>query len=192
MKIGKKYKIQVSGFTPLIWNRMKKELIDEQKKLKKDELNEWEEKQWKRKAEYDSKENLIIPQEWFKCSLIEACKKSRIVPHFATSKQQTYTSYMQSIMITDVQSPGKLKDVQYYGAFVGAQGKNSSTKVWKVRPLIEKGWGTSLILHDPFGRMKKEELKTLLEYSGLMIGIGDNRINNFGRFEATKIEEMKQ
>ena len=184
----KTYQIEISGVSPVIWNRMKKELVDEVKKLKKDQLAEWEETNWKRKAEIDDKKNLVIPPEWIKGSLVDACKKTRIVPHFATSKQQTYTSYMLSSLITVMASVGKEKELEYYGAFVGARGKNSSTKTWRVRPLL-KEWKTTFEMKDPDGRMTKNELKTLVEHAGLMIGIGDNRVNNFGRFEVVSIKE---
>jgi len=31
----------------------------------------------------------------------------------------------------------------------------------------------------------------ILEYAGLMVGIGDNRVNNFGRFEIKKLSEVE-
>jgi len=187
----KRYKIHIEGISPVVWNVMKKELADELKELKKDQLSEWEEKNWKRKVELNEKGEIIIPVRWFKSTLVNACKRTRIVPHFSTSKNQTYTNYVQSVMIYGDGSVCKDKDLKYYGAYVGAQGKNSSSKIWRVRPLLEK-WKTSFELIDPAGRMKKEELKQLIEYAGMFEGIGDNRINNFGRFELKKLEEVKQ
>jgi len=187
----KKYKVSIKGLHPLIWNRMKKELEDEKKQLKRNELGEWEENRenWVRKAEL-SNGNALVPNEWVKSMLISACKTTRIVPHYASRKNETYTRYMESVMIDETSPICKSKDLQAYGAFVGAQGKGSSTKVWRVRPFIEK-WKLDFSVIDPYGRMKLSELKELLDYSGMFIGLGDNRVNNFGRFDVTAIKEIK-
>lgn len=186
----KKYDISITGVSPLIWNRMKKELEDEKAKLKKDQLSEWEEKNWVRKAELGANGDILLPPEWVKWSIIESAKKSRIVPHYANSKNQTYTFYAQSMMVEVPKPICNRKDLQYFGQYVGARGKNSSSKVWRVRPLLKEGWKTRFILTDPEGRMKKSELETLLNFAGFMVGIGDNRINNFGRFEVNAIKEL--
>jgi len=156
-------------------------------------LSEWEENpvNWKRKAEFDDKGDVIIPERWFKACVVTACKKTGIVPHFATSKKQTYTNYAQSLMVLNNGKPlCKKNDLESYGAFVGAQGFNSKTKVWRVRPM-KKDWSVSFEIVDAMGRMKIEELKTIIEYGGMMIGLGDNRINNFGRFEIKSLKEIK-
>jgi len=185
----KEYKIEIEGLNPVIWNRMKRELELEKKKLKKDQLDEWEEKNWLRKAEYDTKGNVILPNEWIKGTLIDACKKTRIVPHYAKSKSQTYTNYVQGMMIELKKPMSKKKDLEYYGAYVGSRGGMGGGKIWKVRPLLKK-WKATFTIKDPIGRMKKDELYALLNYAGLMIGVGDNRRNNYGRFVIKSIKEM--
>lgn len=182
----KKYKIKIKGTSPIIWNVMKKEIEDEKKKLKKNELGDWEENNWHKKAEFDSEGGIIIPDRWFKSMIETSAKQTRIVPHFATRKNETYTNYINSFMVYSKGKKFNRKDLEYYGAFVGAQGKNSSTKVWRVRPLINK-WSWEFEIIDPAGRMKEDELKALIEYGGLFIGLGDNRKNNYGRFEIQNI-----
>lgn len=59
----KKYVVKAKGTNPLMWNRSKLELAKEMKKLKKDQLMEYEEKNWKKKAEYMPNGNLVIPIE---------------------------------------------------------------------------------------------------------------------------------
>jgi len=187
----KKYEIRIKNGTDLIWNVMKRELQDELKALKKDEMGEWEEdpKNWKRKAELDENDNVIVPERWFKSALVESCKKNRIVPHYANRKNETYTNYVQSFMIFNIGKPVcKKKELLPYGAFVGAQGKNSNTKVWKVRPTV-KEWEATFQIIDAAERIKLSELKEIIEFAGMMIGLGDNRINNFGRFDVEKIVE---
>ena len=67
---------------------------------------------------------------------------------------------------------------------------NSSTKTWRVRPLLQD-WNLSFSLIDPYGRIQKEELSELLEFAGMMIGIGDNRKNDYGKFEIESLEELQ-
>lgn len=171
---------------------MKRELELEKKELKKSELSEWEENpnNWQRKAELDNDNNAIIPERWLKNCMIDSCKKNRIVPHFATRKNETYTNYVTNFMVFNIGKPVcSIKKLQEYGAFVGAQGKNSTTKVWRVRPLMEE-WKATFEIIDPAERMLDSELKEIIEYGGMMIGLGDNRINNFGRFELKSMKEV--
>ena len=189
--ISKKWIVEIEGIKPLICNVRKRELDAELGACKKDELNEWEENNWQRKAEVDDGNQVIIPERWFKAMLIMSCKKTAMVPHFATSKRQTYTSYVSSFVITNIGEPlCAANETVYFGAYVGAQGAGSKSKVWKVRPLIKEWSGTFEII-DPLGRMKEKELEELLTYGGLIIGIGDARALNFGRFDVTKITEKK-
>ena len=81
-----------------------------------------------------------------------------------------------------------LKDLTDFSCYVGARGKNSDTKVWRVRPMLEQ-WEGQFEIIDPLGRMLKEELTEIINYAGLMIGLGDNRINNYGRFEIVELKE---
>lgn len=186
----KEWKVKIKGLHPIIFNVMKRELELEKKELKKDQLTGWEENpvNWKRKAELKGKA-VIIPERWFKSVMIESCKKNRIVPHFATRKSSTYTNYVTSFMVFNEKKLCGINDLTPFASYVGAQGKNSTTKVWRVRPMVERWEGTFKIV-DPASRMTKEELTEIIEYAGLMIGIGDNRINNFGRFEVLSIAEV--
>lgn len=169
-------------------NVRQREIDDELKKLKRDQFDEWEKENWKRKAERDKKGNVILPVRWFRSAFIQACKSSMIVPHFATSKKQTYSKYAQSMIFQDTNFKISENELKEYGSYVGAQGANSKTKVWKIRPMIEF-WETDIEIIDPFGRMSEGELKELLEYAGMLIGVGDGRSLNFGRFEVVSIKE---
>ena len=186
----KKYSVRLRATTPLLINVRQKELDNELKELKKDQLSEWEEKNWKRKAERDKKGNVILPIRWFRSAFIQACKSSGLVPHFATSKRQTYSRYAQSMIFQNTTFTCSEKDLKEYGAYVGAQGANSKTKVWRIRPQID-GWETDLEIIDPFGRMNEKEMKELLDYSGVLVGVGDGRSLNFGRFEIISLKEKK-
>ena len=188
----KKWNIKIRSTTPIIYNRMKKEIEDQKQKLKKDQLKEWEEKNWMMKAEVNNG-NAVLPPEWLKSMLINACKQTRLIPHYATKKNETYTRYVQSMMVKP--SPpivlAKTKEIKAHGGFYpGQPGKITSGKVWKIFPKLEK-WSAEFQIVDPFGRMKKDELYTLIEHGGMFIGIGDQRSRNFGRFEVVSILEEK-
>jgi hypothetical protein len=185
-----KYKIKVKGTTPLIINVRKRELDKEMKELKRNQLDEWEEENWKRKAETDSKGKVILPTRWFRSSFINACRFSRLIPHFATSKKETYTRYAESMLFQDTTFKEGINKLKPFGAYVGARGKNSPTKVWKIRPQID-AWETEFEVIDPFGRMNEKELQELLEYSGMLVGVGDARNLNFGRFKVISIKNTK-
>lgn len=176
--------------TPLILNTRQKELDDELKELKKDQLSEWEEKNWRRKAERDKKGNVVLPTRWFRSAFIQACKSSMLVPNFATSKRQTYSKYAQSMLFQNTTFVCSEKELKQYGVYVGAQGANSKTKIWRIRPQIDN-WETDVEIVDPFGRMSEKEFKELLDYSGMLVGVGDGRSLNFGRFEVVSIKEKK-
>jgi len=186
----KKYKVKLKGISPIVFNTMQKELAEEISTLKKDEYSEWEKKNWKRKALRDNKGNVIIPIIWIKAAFVNACKHSRIVPNFATSKKETYTRYAEAMYFQNSDFKCNEKDLILLEAYMGAQGANSKTKVLKCYPKLET-WETCIEISDPAGRMSKEELEKLFEFSGLFEGIGDFRKVNHGRFELVSIQEIK-
>lgn len=186
----KKYKVELKGISPIVFNTRQKELDEETSKLKKNEYNEWEKKNWRRKASRDKKGNVIIPVIWIKASFVNACKHSRKVPHFATSKKESYTRYAESMYFEDTDFKCSDKDLILREQSMGAQGKNSSSKVWKSYPKLDE-WQTGVTIVDPSGRMSIDELKEMMEFAGMFEGIGDFRKVNCGRFEVSSIKEIK-
>lgn len=187
----KKYEINIEGITPLVWNRLKKEIRDITKGLKKDELEENELKNWKMKAEVKNG-NAIIPPEWILGCLVNAAKETRKVPHFATSKSQTYTKYLSNVRISPGKEviAGKADDLERKDAMLSSQGKSKmGGKVLRCHPILEE-WNASFVLVDTLGRMKLDELKELLVWGGQAVGIGDQRIFNFGRFDIKNVKEL--
>ncbi len=187
----KKYNVEIEGITPLVWNRLKKEIIDRNKELKKDELEENELNNWKVKAEIKNGD-AIIPPEWILGCLVNAAKETRIVPHFATTKSQTYTKYLSNVRVNPGKPivAGKSDDLKRKDAMLSSQGKSKmGGKVLRCHPILEE-WNASFVLIDTLGRMKSQELKALLEWGGQAIGIGDQRIFNFGRFDIKDIKEV--
>jgi len=188
----KKYKVKIKGISPLIWNRMKPELIDAYNAAKKDELEELEKKRWKQKAEIDARKNLILPSEWLQGALVNSAKFTRMVPHFATSKSQTYTKYLSTTYIEGINGKikvGKEADLQMKSAYLSAQGARGGGKVLRCHPLLEE-WEAEFIFIDGGGRMTKDEIQTLFEVAGKIIGVGDQRSQRFGRFDVETIKEV--
>ena len=186
----KKYIIGLKGITPLVFNTRQKEIDEEISKLKKDEYSEWESANWRRKAKRDKKGNVIIPVIWIKASFVNACKHSKMVPSFATSKRETYTRYAEAMYFIDTDFKCSEKELILLESYMGAQGAGSKTKVLKCYPKIDS-WQTNVTIIDPAGRMSEKELKSLFEYAGMFEGIGDFRKVNCGRFEVVSIKEIK-
>lgn len=186
----KKYIIGLKGISPIVFNTRQKEIDEEIMELKKNEYSEWENKNWRRKALRDNKGNVIIPVIWVKSSFVGACKHSRIVPSFATSKKETYTRYAEAMYFEDTDFKCNEKELILLESYMGAQGAGSKTKVLKCYPKLEK-WETNVEISDPAGRMTEKEMKTLFDYAGMFEGIGDFRKVNHGRFEVTSIKEIK-
>jgi hypothetical protein len=170
---------------------MKKEIEDKKKELKKNQLAEWEENNWMMKAELNNG-NAVLPPEWIKSMLINACRQTRLIPHFATKKNETYTRYVQSIMVqpTPPITIAKKSDIEAHGGYYQSQpGKMTSGKIWKIFPKVTS-WEAEFEIVDPFGRMLKKELEELFNYGGYFLGIGDQRSRNFGRFEVISVKEV--
>jgi len=183
----KQYCVRLKSTTPLLCNVRQRKIELELRKLKKNELADWEENNWQRKAEIDKKGNVIIPSRWFRSAFINACKFSRLVPHFETRKTATYTRYAESLIWQNSDFLFEVKNLKPYGAYVGAQGAGSKTKIWRIRPQIDS-WESNIEMVDPFEKMSVDELKELLEYCGMLVGVGDGRNLNFGRFEVVSIK----
>ena len=186
----KKYIVGIKGISPLVFNTRQKEVDEEISELKKNEYSEWEKNNWKRKALRDEKGNVIIPVIWIKSSFVNACKHSRIVPSFSTSKRETYTRYAEAMYFQNTTFKCDEKDLALIESYMGAQGAGSKTKVLKCYPKVDR-WKTEVEIVDPSGRMTIKEMKALFEYAGMFEGIGDFRKVNCGRFEVIGIKEIK-
>jgi len=188
----KKYNIEIEGDTPIVYNRLNMELRQIIKGLKKDQLEQNEYDNWMMKAEINNG-NAIIPPEWIIGCLVNAAKETRIVPWFATSKSQTYTKYISNLKL-DHKTPiiaGETKDLKRKEGMFSSQGASKKGgKVLRCHPILEK-WNASFDLIDTVEKMKKEELKELLDWGGGAVGIGDQRTFNFGRFSVKSIKEVK-
>ena len=210
----KKYKIKGNGVTPTVWNRISMELRKIQREAKKDELETIELKYWMLKAEiYDGKKimsdvkireivedsnefkgcYMVAPPDWFGSNLYNSAKQTRIIPWYATSKNQTYTNYISNLKISPGKPIiiGKVEDVKKKEAMLPSQpGTKKGGKVLRCHPILQD-WNFEFEIIDTVGKMKIDELKELMNWGGMAIGVGDQRIYNFGRFEVMELKELK-
>lgn len=120
--------------------------------------------------------------------LVQSAKDTRIVPPFATNKKSTYTKYIESCFIenADLIPTTKKDKLEADVRFVKIQGRN---RILRYRPIL-KNWKMEFKLVDVPGRLPKSDLKEMLEYGGMFIGIGDARKLRFGRFEIEDVKEV--
>ena len=188
----KKFKVCIEGNTPVIYNRMKREIEQAKKLLKKDQMAEWEEKNWMEKAEINNG-NAIIPTEWIRGMLLNSTKQTKLNPYFATTKNATWSRYFQNVYIfhkPPILLCKKTELTSIAGFYPSHGAKKNCGKIWKVFPKCDK-WKIEFTIVDPFGRLRKTDLKELVEYGGMYVCIGDQRPMNFGRFDVKSIEEVK-
>jgi len=187
----KTWEVEIFGVTPLLWNRRNRQLVKDYEGIKKDALDVFEEETWLRRCEEIDSNDLKahVPEDWLHTAIIDGCKKTRIVPHFATSKNQTYTFYMESVWLEVIGTICNKKDLRPYGTYVRIGGRTGGL-IWRIRPVLDK-WALKFQIKDPDGRINKKELNTILEYTGMFVGIGDGRKKRFGRFEVKSLKEKK-
>jgi len=179
----KKYLVEIKGESPIVWNVYKDELIKEYKQLKKDQLEEWGLENWPRKAAYDEDGMLVFPWRWLHSALIKTCMTTRMIPHWESKKNATFTSYIKDLYIYDQKGHIKKDMLERLSLMLRSQPGNykSNTKVLRHLPLL-KEWKAKYKITDPHGKMTLKELRELLDYTGQFIGLGDLRYLKYGRF----------
>lgn len=195
----KKYRLKIRSISPLISNVRKKTLDVELKQLPATKLDAWESDQanWKRKAAMKDDACAIdgiciLRPKWFRGAILEASKRTGMVPHDAKKKTDNYWWHIKrTVEFLDTTFACGTDDLEVYGDWVTANPKNpKSGKIWKNRPVIKK-WETYLTVIDTTGRMLKEEIVSLFVYAGIYCGVGDARDMGFGKFELLSIEEIE-
>lgn len=193
----KKYKVTIEGSTPLVWDRMKRELAVECKKVKRQETDAWVEDSWWRKAEFtygktknyedNLEQEVFVPSEWILGMLRVCAQKTGINPNFARSKKQTYTDYIRSS--AEIETPDaicKIKDLEKFGMYNVSKGQ----QIWGVYSRLKK-WKLTFLFIDTAGLMHVDEIEELLTYGGFYVRIGHKRWFKNGRFDLKNIKEIK-
>jgi hypothetical protein len=188
----KKYKVRIQGSSAMLMNKLSKELLTELSKIKKDELPQWEENNWQKKAySINEGDNIqyILPELVLRAMVIEAGKKA--TTRCPKEIGRTWTNYLKSSVL--IIEPALLENVtiQPFGSMVNgnpSSGKGSS-KVYKIRPLISKGWVGEFVIMDLVEKMDNESITEILSAGGKFVGVGDWRPMH-GRFEVISVEEI--
>jgi len=188
----KKYEIKIKGVADMLQNRLSKDLIDEIKQIPNAKKEEWEEENWEKKLyklKVDGEERITVPDLVIYSFLQEACKKYKVPP--PKSIGRTWTAYCKSSVL--VLEPAILDDVKIepFGCMVNGSPSTSkgSSKVYRIRPRIEKGWTTTIRIMDTAGYLNKEVVGEVLKCGGMFVGLCDWRPLH-GRFEVLDIKEV--
>jgi len=193
----KNYEVTLKSMTPIVWDRVTRDVQTDTKEVKKNDVDLFWENNWWRKSgcqldggkEYEKnlKQEVNIFSDWILGMLTASAKKSRIIPHNASSKKATYTSYIPNLLCESKEPVCNVGDLKRYERYdVNDRGQ----KIWNIFPTIDS-WETKIKIIDTIGDMLIDELKILLNYGGAYIGIGAKRRFNFGRFEVNNIKEIK-
>ena len=185
----KTYEIKISGVADMLQNRLSKELIDEIKEIPNAKKEEWEEKNWERKLYKDKEDNIIIPEMGLHIFLQDSCKKYKVNP--PKSIGRTWTAYFKSSVL--VLEPAIINNakIEPYGVMVNGSPSSSkgSSKVYRVRPRILKGWSTTIKIMDTADYLKKTIVEEIFKCGGMFIGLCDWRPIH-GRFVVDSVKEI--
>lgn len=194
----KEFLIKLKSESSLVFDCLKKDVQDELKQCKQAEVDPFWNENWWRKAHFDynggktfednKSQDVFLKNEWFRGMLGESAKKCRIVPHDANSKKATYTNHIKNLLVESEKPICKVKDLKQIGRYdVNKMGQ----KIWNLFPNIDS-WESEIVIIDTVSRILKSELKELMEYGGLCVGIGAKRYFRHGRFSVIDIKEIKK
>ena len=190
IKSIKEYEIEVVGVSPLLMNKLSKELNDDFKKIERGKKDEWQDENWRRKIytrKIEGKEVILIPELNLHAMLSEAGRKYRVPPPREVGR--TWTYYIKASCIVENPLLLEISEPEPFSIMVNGNPSSAkkSSKVYTVRPRFEK-WGGKFSFKDMSGYMNKEIVDGLLTTAGLFVGLGDWRPQN-GRFKIVKITE---
>lgn len=185
----KKYEIRIRGASDMLHNRLSKDLMDEIKEIPNAKKEEWEKQNWEKKLYKNSDGDIIIPDLVLYAFMQEACKKYKVNP--PKSIGRTWTAYFKSSVMPLEPAILENVDVEPFGAMVNGSPSSSkgSSKVFRVRPRIKKGWTTSITVLDTAEFLNKDTVKAIFETGGMFVGLCDWRPLH-GRFIVENIKEV--
>jgi len=185
----KTYTAKIKGANAMLQNRLGKDLLDEIKTIKKEDLTKWENDNWHRKTYQNENGEYIFPENSIHAFLMDAAKKHTSRP--PKSVGRTWTNYIKSsTIIPEAAKITPAGEVIQFGTMVNGNPSSNKkgSKVWKVRPLFSQGWTATIKITDLVGLLTTSELKAMLETGGKFVGIGDWRPSH-GRFEVISVKE---
>jgi hypothetical protein len=179
----KKYKVEITGITPLLQNKPEEYGFDEQWVQKK-ASTDWEAEGLK-KLYVDAEGTIYQPATHIDRALIEAGKKIKV----KGQGKATYSKLFGSMVaVEEFEIVHKKQDYTIHKSLVVIP--STKGRVMRYRPMF-KEW--VLEFHIEFeDEIPSDVVKEALEIAGKYVGIGDwrpEKKGKFGKFQVTKFKE---
>lgn len=187
----KRFEVQIEGASPILQNRLSRDLMLELKAIPKSRLDAWEEDNWEKKLYKNEKGEVVFPDLNVHAMLQSAARNYKISPPKDVGK--TWTNYVKSSVVVEQACVIKSeKPPVAYGCMVNGNPSSAkkSSKVYKVRPRIDLPWSTTVVFLDTNDFLNKDIVADLMRTAGLFVGMSDWR-PQFGRFVVKRVIEHK-
>jgi len=180
----KKYKVEITGITPLLQNKPAEYGFDEQW-VEKKASTDWEAEGLK-KLYIDSNGMIYQPATHLDRALIEAGKKIKV----KGQGKATYSKLFGSMVsVEEFEIEHKIQDYEIHKCLVVIP--STKGRVMRYRPIFKK-WALEFHM-DAEEEIPGEVIKEALEICGKYVGIGDwrpEKKGKFGKFQVTEFKEI--
>ena len=179
----KKYKVEITGITPLLQNKPAEYGFDEQWIEKKASTDY--EKEALQKLYIDSSGLIYQPATHIDRALIEAGKKIKV----KGQGKATYSKLFGSMVaVEEFEIPHKIQEYEIHKSLVVIP--STKGRVMRYRPMFKK-WIIEFHIEGE-EEIPQDVIKEALEIAGKYVGIGDwrpEKKGKFGKFQVTKFKE---
>jgi len=165
------FKVTVEGVTPILMHKFPLDQEAFQNLTLQEKIRE---------SAYIDENGLYAPNVWFKGALINAFLEQ--VP--AVKRKQLKNSLSPYIRIEPLKIYFGKKE---YSVNVAVVSIKRGCKEIRYRPQVDLPWSLSFKILTTLPRQQYPDkiFKDRLEYAGQNVGVGDNRINGYGRFKVS-------
>ena len=180
----KKYKVEITGITPLLQNKPEEYGFDEQW-VEKKASTDWE-KEALKKLYIDSNGIIYQPATHLDRALIEAGKKIKV----KGQGKATYSKLFGSMVsVEEFEVKHKKQDYEIHKSLVVIP--STKGRVMRYRPMFNE-WILEFSLNAE-DEIPQDAIKEALEIAGKYVGIGDwrpEKKGKFGKFQVTEFKEI--
>ena len=179
----KKYKVEITGITPLLQNKPAEYGFDEQW-VEKKASTDWE-KEALTKLYVNSDGIIYQPATHIDRALIEAGKKIKV----KGQGKATYSKLFGSMVsVEEFEMTHKIQDYEIYKSLVVIP--STKGRVMRYRPMF-KEWSFEFHINSE-DEISSDVIKEALEIAGKYVGIGDWRPEKKGKFGKFQVTEFKE
>lgn len=181
-------KTEIVGLAPLSMNRFTEEALASLKTKKAGGKHSDEERiaEVEQKV-YRNKEGLFIPDRWLKSAIMLGCTLS----NEKEGKRSLYPYVLGTVFITPSEIPLNKGNYDFIYERPGRIPPKTGAAAIIRTPAIKEEWKASFDLVVTDDRRNASQLRTVLDTTGLLVGIGNNR-PMFGRFMVTGWEIKRE